>query len=133
MANPWEVAPTLGVPSVVEAVEFFCGKLGFSRPLQLYGPSHAPVYAIVSRGGVAVHLQIRRGPDRSGPREDHDGDAYFRVPDVDALRAELATKGVHVHRDIQDEPYGLRDFTIETPQGHRLTFGTPLDLLMPAR
>jgi hypothetical protein len=127
MTTRWEVAPTLGFPSVLEGVEFFCGKLGFERPLHPYGPADAPVYGIVRRGQIAVHIQIRRNPLPSGPREEHEGDAYFVVEDADALRDEFLAKGVKLHRDIQDEPYGLRDFTIEAPHGYRLTFGAELN------
>jgi Glyoxalase/Bleomycin resistance protein/Dioxygenase superfamily len=122
----WQVAPTLGFSSVLDAVSFFCEKLGFDPPSELYGPPEERVYAIVRRGGIEVHLQIRRRGVFPGPREAHEGDAYFHVPDAAALRAEFAAKSVKFLRDIQDEPYGLRDFTIETPEGHRLTFGTPL-------
>lgn len=52
--------------------------------------------------------------------------AYFFVPDASALYDEFVGKGVRIHRPIQDEAYGLRDFTIETPDGHRLTFGSEL-------
>jgi uncharacterized glyoxalase superfamily protein PhnB len=50
------------------------------------------------------------------------------VSDIDALYAEWCIKGVRMHRAIQDEPYGLRDFTIATPDGHRLTVGMELGL-----
>jgi hypothetical protein len=33
----WGVAPSLGVLDVALAVDFFCDKLGFARPLRLYG------------------------------------------------------------------------------------------------
>src|SRR5688572_10391235 len=122
----WQVAPMLGVSSVPDAVSFFCEKLGFEPPQALYGPPEERVYAVVRRGGIEVHLQIRRRGIFAAPREDHEGDAYFQVADVDALRAEFAAKSVKFLRDVQDEPYGLRDFTIESPDGHRLTFGSPL-------
>jgi hypothetical protein len=116
----------LGVRSVQAAVEYFCDKLSFERPHTLYGPPNEPVYAIVQRGGISVHLQIRRHAVFSGPREDHEGEAYFFVPDANALYQELVGRGVRIHRAFQDESYGLRDFTIETPDGHRLTFGSEL-------
>src|SRR5688500_10169169 len=102
----WQVAPTLGVRSVSEAVSYFCERLGFESP-SLHGPVEAPVYAIVHRDAIAVHLQIRRHEVFVTPRESHEGDAYFFVPDVDALRAELGDRGVTIFRDLLDEPYGL--------------------------
>jgi len=125
--NDWKVAPMLGVLNVTAAVDFFATKLGFTRPERLYGePGGQPVYGIVSRAGVSVHLQLRHGAVFPGPRTEHDGDAYFLVADIDALATEFAAKGVKFLRGVQDEPYGIRDFTIEIPEGHRLTFGTPL-------
>ena len=59
--------------------------------------------------------------------EDIEGDAYFYVDEVDSLYAEYTAKGVTIHRDIYDEPYGVRNFCIETPDGHRLSSGSPLD------
>lgn len=126
MSKPWEVAPVLGVRNVLDAIEYYCEKLGFERPEQVYIPGGEAVYAIVRRGGIAVHLQIRRREVFAGPRELHEGDGYFLVENVDALRDEFAARGVKLLRDVQDEHYGIRDFTIETPDGHRLTFGTEL-------
>lgn len=125
--SDWKVAPMLGTADVAALVDFFCDKLGFTRPNEMFGePGGAPVYAIVTREGIAVHLQVRHnGVFPPGPRTVHDGEAYFVVDEVDALAADFAAKGVSFLRGLIDEPYGLRDFTVETPEGHRLTFGTP--------
>jgi catechol 2,3-dioxygenase-like lactoylglutathione lyase family enzyme len=123
--NHWQVAPILGVSAVAAAVDFFCEKLGFERPQRLYGgPGEPPVYAIVKRDGVSVHLQIRDAV--AVQRGIHDSDVMFTVGQVDALAAQFAGQGVKFLRGVQDEPYGMRDFTIETPDGHRLLFAQPL-------
>ena len=59
-------------------------------------------------------------------RPSFEDDGYLFVGDADAQHAEFAARDVTVLREPQDEPYGLRDFTIATPQGHRLAFGAPL-------
>lgn len=114
--------PILGVPDVTAARDYFVDSLGFACT-GFFEPAGEAVYAIVARAGGEIHLQIRRGtsPRR---REDHETDAFIVVADVDALRAELEGK-VRVLRDIQDEPYGMRDFTIELPFGPRIAFATP--------
>jgi catechol 2,3-dioxygenase-like lactoylglutathione lyase family enzyme len=125
--SDWGVAPILGVLDVVLAVDFFCDKLGFSRPVRLYGgPGEPPVYGIVSREGISVHLQIRDPAARPVARGVHDCDGIFTVPAVDSLATEFAARGVKFVRQVQDEPYGMRDFTIETPDGLRLVFAMPL-------
>jgi len=124
--GPWQVSPILGVHDVKAAVEFFCATLGFTPPSRLQGgEGEPPVYAVVRRAGIAVHLQIRRGPPAER-HDEHETEASFLVDDVDALHAEFVAKGVRFLRDIQDEPYGMRDFTIETPFGLRLGFCAPL-------
>jgi uncharacterized glyoxalase superfamily protein PhnB len=123
----WAAAPILGVGDVLETVAYFRDVLGFtSRPEGIYGGvgDEAAVYALVRREGVAVHIQIRRRPLHLDDREAHETDAYFTVPDVDALYREYLDRGVTMLRPLQNEPYGMRDFTIETPDGHRLAFAS---------
>lgn len=124
----WVGAPVLGTRDVVAATDWYCKCLGFACPGGVYGGvgDEPPVYAIVSRGGAEVHLQIRRRPLFVGKRESIEGDAYLFVDDVNALYGEYAGGGVRILREPMDEPYGLRDFTIEDADGHRLTLGTPL-------
>jgi hypothetical protein len=84
------------------------------------------VYAVLQQGDIGVHLQLRGGPDLPQPRGSVDTDAYFYVPDADALYAQYKSKSVRVLREIENSSYGLRDFLIETPDGHRLLFGSQL-------
>lgn len=128
--NPaaWEAAPVLGCRDVQAVAEWFEAALGFSCPGGVTRPpgESVAVYAIVAREGASVHLQIRRRPVFLAERPDFEGDAYLFVDDADRLHAAFAHQGVRVLRAPMDEPYGLRDFTIAAPEGHRLAFGTPL-------
>ncbi|MEM1025755.1 MAG: glyoxalase superfamily protein [Myxococcota bacterium] len=120
----WRAVPILGVPDVAVALEYFQTKLGFTRTGS-HTPEDEMVYAIVERGGAVLHLQIRRGPSPS-ERQSHETDAFLLVDDVDGTYAEYQTKEVAMLRPLQDEPYGVRDFTIETPMGPRVAFATEL-------
>jgi uncharacterized glyoxalase superfamily protein PhnB len=51
---------------------------------------------------------------------------YVFVPDANVLFEEFKAKGARIHRTPEDSAYGLRDFVIEDPEGHRLAFGTAL-------
>ncbi len=124
----WESAPVLGVRDVDAAARFFQDRLGFEikslfEPL----PEEGAVYAIVARGGAELHLQLRRGEAGPGVREHIEGDAYLRVPDADALRADLLSRGAKLHRDITDSGYGMRDFVACGPEHLRISFGSRLD------
>ena len=58
----------------------------------------------------------------------HNYFAYLRVDDADAYRAQLTAKGVQSVRDIEDKPWGMREFGITTPDGHRITIGHKIKL-----
>ncbi len=122
----WTVAPVFGVTDVEKSVDYFCESLGFEcdRANCIYRGPEGAVYATLQRGGVAVHLQLRRGPVFAEPRGRMDTDAYFYVPDADALYAQYKGRSVKILRHIEDSAYGLRDFSIETPDGHRFCFGS---------
>ena len=121
------VAPILGFRDVRRAAEYYKDVLGFRERSVMEGEGEeAAVYAILDRDGTEIHLQIRRREIFADKRESLESDAYFFVPDADALHAELVGRGASILRPPQDEPYGLRDFAVEDLEGHRLLFGTPL-------
>lgn len=125
----WTAAPILGVPDVLASVEYFRSTLGFEcTPEAIFGGvgGEGAVYALLQRGGAKLHLQIRRRPLNLEGRHAHECDVYLYVDDVDALYAEYRSKHVKIFRELQNEDYGVRDFTIETPDGHRLAFGTEM-------
>ena len=50
-------------------------------------------------------------------------DLYMQIDgDIDEYYQELKKKGVNITVDIKDEPYGIRDFTVEDVNGYKLTF-----------
>jgi uncharacterized glyoxalase superfamily protein PhnB len=50
-------------------------------------------------------------------------DAYFCPDDVDALHAELKDRGVKIIQAPTEQPYGLREFRVQDPDGYILGFG----------
>lgn len=121
----WKAIPVLGARDVAATVAYLRDTLGFGV-VDVHTPGREPVYAVLCRDGTTVHVQIRRREVYPAGRDPSDTEIYFEVPDVDALHAEYVAKGVKLLRDLQDEPYGMRDFTIELPDGARLAFATPL-------
>jgi uncharacterized glyoxalase superfamily protein PhnB len=59
-------------------------------------------------------------------REEIETDCYVYVDRVDALHDEFVAAGATVFRELYDEPYGMRDFAIVTPENHRIAFGSPI-------
>jgi catechol 2,3-dioxygenase-like lactoylglutathione lyase family enzyme len=49
-----------------------------------------------------------------------------RVDDADALLESYRQGGARIVSDIEDKPWGMREFTLEDPNGHRLRVGHPI-------
>ena len=60
--------------------------------------------------------------------------AYIGVTGVDELHQQCAARGARIVTGLADHPWGLRDFVVEIPGGHRLALGeriTQLRLYRP--
>jgi len=53
----------------------------------------------------------------------HNYFAYLKVDDADAYYAQLTQKGAAFLNKIEDKPWGMREFGIRTPDGHRIMIG----------
>jgi uncharacterized glyoxalase superfamily protein PhnB len=110
--------PVLQVSDVKASAAFYCERLGFASH-GFWGTP--PVFAIVQRGLVTLALDQSR--DGSTPPRQQYWSAYVYVTDADALRRELGSHGVAIHREIETTEYGCRDFDVRDPDGHILAFG----------
>lgn len=127
-SETWRASPILGVRNVRQAAEYYRDVLGFSLdPVEgVFEPSGdepGGVYAIVKRGGVWVHFQIRRGDIPERKRQSIERDVYVYVDDLDALYADLKGRGAVITQPPRMAPYGLREIEVEDLNGYRLTFG----------
>jgi uncharacterized glyoxalase superfamily protein PhnB len=52
--------------------------------------------------------------------------AYLRVTDADSYYRHLKAKGADMLSEIEDKPWGMREFGLRTPDGHRIKIGRPL-------
>ncbi len=125
----WSVEPILRSANVADTVEYYTSVLGFECPngvFQGVDTDEGGIYALLSRDGAGLHIQIRREERHTPSRERIASDAYFYVDDAEALEHEFRSKGATIHRPIaRDNAYGLIDFVVEDPEGNRLVFGSP--------
>lgn len=117
------VAPFFIVADVPAALAFYRDMLGFE--ITFRGPTpEDEFFGIVRRGGAMImfkSLEVEPIPNYN--REPtFSWDAYFEVPDPDALAAEFATRGVPFSIPLT-EGDGLRGFVIEDLDGYGLYFG----------
>jgi catechol 2,3-dioxygenase-like lactoylglutathione lyase family enzyme len=107
----------LAVHDVRVSAKFFVEALGFRIVAE------PPGWIFVVKDNCMIMLG--ECPDDMHPSElgCHNYFAYLRVDDADGYRAQLAANGVRPLSEIEDKPWGMREFSIKTPDGHRIMIG----------
>jgi predicted enzyme related to lactoylglutathione lyase len=108
----------LAVPDAARTADFFVQQLGFE-----HRPVADPGWRFVGREGFMVMLGACPDAMPPGQLGDHSYFAYFVVDDVDRYFQEVQAKGTPVLRPPEDKPWGMREFGIRTPDGHRIMVG----------
>jgi catechol 2,3-dioxygenase-like lactoylglutathione lyase family enzyme len=107
----------LAVHNVRESARFYVEALGFSVTSDLGG------WIFVKKDNCMIMLG--ECPNDMHPSElgCHNYFAYLRVDDVDAYHALVERAGFKPLDAIADKPWGMREFGVKTPDGHRLMIG----------
>lgn len=115
-----QVRCVLAVNDHRKSADFYREKLGFKLDLEVEG------WFFLSRD----HFKVMLGhcPDEVPASKvgNHSWFAYAYIDDIDDLYVEYKGNGVKIIQDIADKPWGMREFCIETPDGHRIMFGQEL-------
>ena len=74
-----------------------------------------------------VDFMLGRCPDVVPASElgDHSYVAYLRVDDVDAFHHHALEAGAEILKPPTDEPWGMRELGLRSPDGHRFMLGQP--------
>jgi len=117
------ISPTLAVRNMKQTIQFYRDSLGFKMGMT-FPDADNPEYADLSRDGMV--LMFIPAENIGIGREEKLGvgvNIYMQIDgDIDEYYNELKDKGVKIVVDIKDEPYGIRDFTVEDIDGYKLTF-----------
>ena len=117
------VAPFFIVADVPATLAFYRDKLGFE--ITFRGPTpEDEFFGIVRRDAAMIMfkaLEVDPMPNYKR-RPTFSWDAYFNVPDPDALAAEFEARGVPFSLPLT-EGDGLRGFVVEDLDGYGLYFG----------
>ena len=102
------------------SIEFYVEKLEFKLEFK-----YEDFYAGINVGGQVLHLKLVDGKD---PSIDFvaEGDhfhLYFPTDDVETAARRFAKNGVALLKEINDTPWGTREFAIADNEGHTLYFG----------
>ncbi len=110
----------LAVCDLASSKKFYLEKLGFAEDFSVDG------WAFLSRG--ACKLRLGHCPDATpmSQTQDHSWFAYLHVRDAAGLYREFLARGVGIWHPLADKPWGMREFAVVTPDGHRIVFGERL-------
>jgi uncharacterized glyoxalase superfamily protein PhnB len=110
----------LAVKDLAVEAAYYLDKLGFDRDFT------APGWEFLSFGEFKVMLGECADEMSAEESGNHSWFAHVLVENVDAIYAEFIELGADIMSPIQDKPWGLREFGVRTPDGHRITFGQEL-------
>ena len=108
----------LAVRDLEVSTKYYVDVLGFRKD-----PIDAPGWSFLTRDCIRVMLGECPDTPAAGESSDHSYFAYWNVEDIDDLYRELVSKGAIVTSAPTNKPWGLREFGMRTPDGHRIVCG----------
>lgn len=124
MKSPRKVIHTrhvLAVKNLKIETDYYLNKLGFDRDFT------APGWEFLSFGEFKVMLGECNDALWAHETGDHSYFAHVLVEDVDSIFEEFKANSAVFNSHPQDKPWGLREFSVVTPDGHRITFGQEIN------
>lgn len=117
MAALTRTRSVLAVKDLAASVAFYREMLGLRLDFE------APGWAFLSRGEFRVMLGECPGAMSAAETGDHSYFVYVTVEGIDDLYRELAARDVPRVQELADKPWGMREFGVTSPDGHRIMFG----------
>lgn len=106
----------LAVHDLKASSEFFV-LLGFNIT------SEPPGWIFLAKDNCMVMLGDCRGSIPASKLGDHSYFGYLRVDDAAAYYDEVRARGVTISSPLADKPWGMREFGVISPEGHRIMVG----------
>jgi uncharacterized glyoxalase superfamily protein PhnB len=112
----------IAVPDLAASAAYYEEVLGFA--IRGIGDPGWRIYAKDACTIMAGHC-----PDALPPAElgDHAYFAYVEVEGIDGYFEAVRAKGARIRKSLRDEPWGMREFAVQTIDGHRIMFGQAID------
>ena len=116
-----DVRCVLAVQDLEKSTRYWVDVLGFTKE-----PIPAPGWSFLVRDRFKLMLGECADDRAASELENHSWFAYLYVEGLDDYHAEIAARGAEITAPPADKPWGLREFAMRTPDGHRITCGWPL-------
>ena len=124
-----KITPVLLVKEIEPLVPFWIDRLGFAKTIEVPDGNKLG-FAAFQKGAAEVMYQTYASVEKDAPpsmsAEARKGPTYLylEVNDLDAILA--AMKGVKIVMPVRTAFYGMREFSVQDPGGHFITFAQPV-------
>ena len=127
--NVKRITPVLLVKQIEPLIPFWVDRLGFEKTVEV-PDGHQLGFVIFQKGAVEVMYQTYASVEKDAPAsmsaEARKGPTYLYL-EVDALDSVLAAmKEVKLVMEVRTAFYGMREFAVQDPGGHFVTFAQAL-------
>ena len=132
--NVKRITPVLLVKEIEPLVPFWVDKLGFAKTVEVPDGDKLG-FVIFQKGSAEVMYQTYASVEKDAPpamsAEARKGPAYLYM-EVDNLDAVLAaTKEARLVMPVRTAFYGMKEFAVQDPGGHFVTFAQPVAAAQP--
>ena len=127
-AHAPSIIPCLRYSDAPAAIEWLKRAFGFTENFIVPGPDNTIAHAQLAYGTGMIMVGSQQD-DTLAMRSPCDlggisGSIYIVVEDTDAHYARAVEAGAEIVRELEDTPYGSRDYSARDPEGHLWNFGT---------
>jgi uncharacterized glyoxalase superfamily protein PhnB len=128
--NVKRITPVLLVKEIEPLVPFWVGRLGFAKTIEVPDDEKL-AFVTFQKGSAEVMYQTYASVQKDAPKDVSatagKGPTYLYM-EVDNLDAVLAAmKDVKIVMPVRTAFYGMREFSVQDPGGHFITFAQPVD------
>ena len=122
------IVPCLSYRDAPAAIAWLKEAFGFTETMVVPGPDDTIAHAQLSFGSGMIMVGSERDDALALSSPCAVGGVtqaiYVVVEDADARYAQAVLAGAEIVRELEDTPYGSRDFSAKDPEGHLWHFGT---------
>ncbi len=118
-AEIWAVVPVLATDDVSKTAAYYRDVLGFAMDDTVSGPDWAMLWA--DRCQLFLSLNPGAAATAAGQQ------IMISAPGVDAVYERHKAKGAKIVSELEDKPWGLREYTVEDPNGYLLRFESHIE------
>lgn len=111
----------LAVKNLATEADYYKERLGFDLDFT------APGWEFLSFGDFKVMLGECADEMTAEATGNHSWFAHVIVENVDEVYEELIERGAKILSQIANKPWGIREFSVVTPDGHRISFGQEIE------